>query len=156
MNMELNTGMTHEGRAAISGGLSKLLADSYALYVKTQNFHWNVVAPEFYGLHKLSESQYQEMGEALDEIAERIRALGFYVDATLAGFKKLTSITESSKIHPKYESLLDLIQAQELVIREARALSKLAEEEEDQATVDLCARRLGVHEKALWMLRASI
>lgn len=154
--MELETGMTKEERTVISGALSKLLADSYVLYTMTQNFHWNVHGQNFFSLHKLSEEQYEELGKAVDEIAERIRALGFFVEATMSSFLKLTSIEEEKAVRSTQTYLEHLIKGHETVIRDCRALATLAEKNQDAATVDLMGRRLNVHEKALWMLRASI
>jgi len=154
--MELEIGMNQEARASISGALSQFLANTYTLYLKTQNFHWNISGPEFYSLHKLSEKQYEEMADAIDEIAERIRALGFFVEGTMSAFQDASSIEEDDKIHPKHIFLEGLVHAQEVVIREARSLAKLAEKHGDAATVDLMGRRLNVHEKAAWMLRSQI
>lgn len=154
--MELNTGMTKEDRAAMSAGLSKLLADTYILYIKTQNFHWNIHGTEFYALHILTEKQYEELAGASDEIAERIRALGFFVDGTAAGFLKLTSIEEDEKVHTKQVYLEKLLEAHEIVIRDLRALGELAEKHGDFGTADLVGRRLGEHEKAAWMLRSQL
>lgn len=153
--MEFNTGMNENQRASISGVLTKLLADTYLLYLKTQNYHWNVTGPEFFSLHLLFEKHYKEMADAVDEIAERIRALGFYVEATTEAFKKISSIKEDNKILPKFEMLKELVEGHETVMRDARKLGDLAEKHQDQATVDLIARRLGVHEKAAWMLRSQ-
>ncbi len=154
--MELHTGMNENQRASVSGALSKVLADTYLLYLKTQNFHWNITGPEFFSLHLLFEKHYEEMADAIDEIAERIRALGFYVEATTEGFRKLSSIKEGSKILPKFEMIKELIDGHETVIREERNLAMLSEKHGDQATVDLMARRLGFHEKAAWMLRSQL
>jgi len=154
--MEFETGMDKEARASVGGALAKLLADSYALYLKTQNFHWNISGGEFYSLHVLSQAQYEEMAEAVDEIAERIRALGFFVEGTLGSFQKLSSLEEDHQIHPKHIWLEKLVKAHEVVIRDARALAALSEKHGDHATVDLMGRRLGFHEKAAWMLRSQI
>jgi starvation-inducible DNA-binding protein len=154
--MDLGTGMNKDDRVAISGGLSKLLADTYILYLKTQNFHWNIHGPEFFSLHKLSEEQYAEMATAIDEIAERIRALGFYVEGSMESFLKQTSIREDHEVHPKLVYIEGLIEAHEAVIRDCRALGDLAEDHHDHATVDLMGRRLNFHEKAAWMLHASL
>jgi starvation-inducible DNA-binding protein len=154
--MEFETGLKKEERATISGALGKLLADTYVLYVKTQNFHWNVHGPEFFSLHKLSEEQYEELAEAIDEIAERIRALGFYVDGSMESFLKLSSITEDKDVNPKHTYIEHLIKAHEAVIRDCRALGDLAEDHHDHATVDLMGRRLNFHEKATWMLRSQL
>lgn len=154
--MELDTGMSQEERATISGALSKLLADTYVLYVKTQNFHWNIHGPEFYALHKLSEEHYGEMADAIDEIAERIRALGFFVEGSMEAFLKLSSVEEDHNIFPKVKYLQHLIEAHEQVIRDCRSLGTLADKNKDHATVDLMGRRLGFHEKATWMLRSQL
>jgi len=154
--MEFETGIKKEERVTISGALGKLLADTYVLYVKTQNFHWNVHGPEFFSLHKLSQEQYEEMAEAIDEIAERIRALGFFVDGSMESFLKLSSITEEHEVNPKHVYIERLIKAHEAVIRDCRALGDLAEDHHDHATVDLMGRRLGFHEKASWMLRSQL
>ena len=154
--MELNTGMNQEQRAAVSGGLNKLLADLYILYLKTQNFHWNVSGPEFFSLHKLFEVQYEELAEEIDEVAERIRALGFYVDATTQSFRKLSSIPEEHRLLPKHEMLRHLVEGHEQILREARHLAALAEKHQDPGTVDLVGRRMGSHEKMAWMLRSQL
>ena len=154
--MDINSGMTKKDRAAVGGALSKFLADTYVLYVKTQNFHWNITGAEFYSLHKLTESQYEEMASANDEIAERIRALGFYVEGSMEAFLKHTTVEEDHEIYPKFELIQHLIEAHEVVIKSARTLSVLAEKHNDPATVDLMGRRLGFHEKAAWMLRESL
>ncbi|NGX38185.1 MAG: DNA protection during starvation protein [Chlamydiae bacterium] len=154
--MELETGMTKEERASISGALSKLLADTYVLYLKTQNFHWNIHGPEFYSLHKLSEKQYEEMAGAIDEIAERIRQLGFFVEGSMEAFLKLSTVEEDHAIHPKLAYLEHLIKAHEMVIRDCRALGTLAEAHSDHGTVDLMGRRHLFHEKAAWMLRSQL
>jgi starvation-inducible DNA-binding protein len=154
--MEFETGIKKDERATISGALAKLLADTYVLYVKTQNFHWNIHGPEFFSLHKLSEEQYEEMADAIDEIAERIRALGFYVEGSMESFLKLTSIPEDHQINPKHVYIEQLIKAHEAVTRDCRALGGLAEDHHDHGTVDLMGRRLNFHEKAAWMLRATL
>jgi starvation-inducible DNA-binding protein len=154
--MEFNIGLDEDARQKISDSLHQLLADTYAVYIKTQNFHWNVVGPDFFSLHLLFEKQYEEMSQALDEIAERMRALGFYVDASFTAFKKMSSVLDENRMLPAKDMLLHLVKAHESVIRHARHLAKEAEEENDQATVDLCARRLGAHEKMAWMLRSHL
>lgn len=154
--MELATGMTKEERAAVSGALSKLLADTYLLYLKTQNVHWNIHGPEFYSLHVMTQKHYEEMAEAVDEIAERIRALGFFVEGTTSAFQKLSSIEEDGKVHPKHIFIEQLIKAHEQVIRDCRALAGFAENHKDHATVDLMGRRLNAHEKFSWMLRSQL
>jgi starvation-inducible DNA-binding protein len=154
--MEINSGMNQDERAEVSGALAKLLADTYLLYLKTQNIHWNIHGPEFYSLHLLTEKHYEEMAEAVDEIAERIRALGFFVEGTTSVFQKLSSITEDEKIHPKHIYIEDLIRAHEIVMQEVRALGEMAEKYRDHGTVDLIGRRLLFHEKSAWMLRSQL
>jgi len=154
--MELDTGMNKDQRGVVAGGLSKLLADTYILYLKTQNSHWNVIGPEFYSLHLLFQSQYEEMAEAVDEIAERIRALGFFIEGTSEAFSKLTTVHEDERVLAKHEMIEQLVKAHDVVIKEARKLSDLAEAQKDPATVDLMGRRLNVHEKAAWMLRSQL
>jgi starvation-inducible DNA-binding protein len=154
--MEINSGMGKEARAAVSGALSKLLADTYLLYLKTQNVHWNIHGSEFYALHIMTEKQYEEMAGAVDEIAERIRALGFFVEGTTKAFQKLSSIVEDEKVHPKHVYIEQLIIAHEMVMRDSRALGVIAEKHEDHATVDLMGRRLLFHEKSAWMLRSQL
>lgn len=153
--MGFQTGMNEEQRASVSGALSKILADTYLLYLKTQNFHWNYTGVEFYPFHLLFEKQYEEMAEAIDEMAERIRALGFFVEGTTDSFKKITSIKEEHRVIPGHEMVLQLLQDHETVIRELRNLSLLAEKQHDAATVDLVGRRLVIHEKFAWMLRSG-
>lgn len=152
----MDTGMSEKNRQIISESLAKLLAETYAMYLKTQNFHWNVTGPEFFSLHILFEKQYGEMAEAIDEIAERIRALGFYVEGSFSAFKKNCSIHEEDKLMNAREMIQHLIQGHEAVIRRARNLSDLAENEHDPGTVDLMGRRLNAHEKFAWMLRSQI
>lgn len=152
----MDIGMKEEPRSEISGLLAKVLADTYLLLVKTQNFHWNVAGPQFFSLHLLFEKQYGELFSATDEIAERIRALGFFVEASAEGFKKISSIREDSRVLTAHEMLDQLLKGHEQVIRELRRLLELAEKEGDGATVDLIGRRMGAHEKAAWMLRSQV
>lgn len=154
--MKIEIGMNDQARADISGLLSKLLADTYALYVKTQNLHWNIHGPEFYSLHLLSEKQYEELAENIDEIAERIRALGFYVEGSMESFLKLSSITEEHAINPKHTYLEHLIQSHEVVIRDLRNLGNAAEKHHDHGTVDMIGKLLRFHEQAAWMLRSQL
>lgn len=154
--MELNVGLSENTRQAISEGLYEVLADTYALYLKTQHFHWNVKGPEFYSLHILFEKQYEELAEAVDEIAERIRALGFYVDASFSAFKEATSVKEATKVLSIKEILTSLIEGHEAVIRKARKIAELCDKERDFASVDMLGRRLGAHEKMAWFLRSFL
>lgn len=152
----MNTGMSEKSRQEMSKGLMKLLAESYAVYLKTQNFHWNVIGSDFFALHLMFEKQYEELSQALDEIAERVRALGHFVDATFSAFKALASASEEKKTLAAREMLEHLVTDHERVICYARELATVAEGHKDQATVDLLARRLGAHEKAAWMLRSHL
>ncbi len=154
--MEINTGISEQNRSAISEGLSRMLADTYALYLKTQNFHWNVRGPEFYSLHILFEKQYEDLAEAVDEIAERIRALGYYADATFSTFKNKTAIKEDEKVLNGKEMLHQLVEGHETLCRGARKVAEIADKEGDFATVDMIGRRLGAHEKMAWFLRSQI
>jgi starvation-inducible DNA-binding protein len=153
--MKMKSGMTEEGRKKVAEALHHYLADSYSVYLKTQNFHWNVKGPHFFALHLLFEKQYEEMAGAADEIAERIQALGFYVEASFSSFQKCC-IQEEKKPIPAKKMIEQLVSDHEAVIRCARQIAELAEEEKDQATVDLMARRLGAHEKMAWMLRSHL
>src|SRR5580700_1192133 len=151
--MEPNVALSEQNRSAISDGLSRLLAEVYTLYLKTQNFHWNVRGAEFYSLHLLFEKQYQEMAEEIDEVAERVRALGFFVDASFSGFSELSSIKSEEKVLNAKEMLSSLIAGHETYIRESRRVAEIADRELDFATVDLLSRRIGAHEKMAWFLR---
>lgn len=152
----MDTGMSEKNRQVVSDALTKLLADTYALYLKTQNYHWNVTGPEFYSLHILFEKQYSEMAEAIDEIAERIRSLGFFVEGTFSAFKKDCSIHEEEKLMNARDMVQNLVQGHETVIRHARKLFYVADGEKDQASADLMNRRLVIHEKFAWMLRSQL
>lgn len=152
----INIGMTEKQRADIAGGLSKLLADSYTLYLMTHNFHWNVTGPMFNTLHLMFMGQYTEQWNALDLIAERIRALGFPAPGTYAEFAQLASIKEVSGVPKALEMVEHLVAAQEATARTARGLFDLVEEANDQPTADLLTQRLDVHEKTAWMLRSLL
>ena len=154
--MEVNTGISERNRLALSEGLSRILADTYALYLKTQNFHWNVRAENFFSLHLLFEKQYQELAEAVDEISERIRALGFYVDASFSAFKKITAVKEEGKVLSGKEMLHALVEGHEVWIKNARKFAAIADKDSDFATVDMLGRRLGAHEKMAWFLRSHL
>ena len=153
--MKIKSGMTDKGREKIADELRHFLGDSYSIYLKTQNFHWNVRGPYFFALHLLFEKQYEEMAEAADEIAERIVALGFFVDASFSAFQKCC-IKEQKKYIPAKKMLHQLVLDHEALIRCGRDIATMAEDEKDQATVDLMARRLGSHEKMAWMLRSHL
>ena len=154
--MELNTGIAPKQREEVSEALSKLLADSYTLYLKTHNFHWNVTGPMFQTLHLMFEQHYTELAMAVDLIAERIRALGVYAPGSYAAFARLSSIPDTDEVPKALEMVTLLVEAHETVIRTARQLVQLAEEASDQATADLGTQRLQIHEKTARMLRSLL
>ncbi len=154
--VKIDIGISHSDRAKIVEGLSKLLADSYTLYLMTHNFHWNVTGPQFNSLHNMFMTQYTEQWNALDIIAERIRALGFPAPGTYKQFVKLTAIKEVEGV-PKAEEMVSLlVNAHETVARTARSLFSIVDEVNDQPTADLITQRLEVHEKTAWMLRSLL
>ena len=154
--MEINTGIPARQRAAIAHGLSRLLADTYVVYLKTHNFHWNVEGPMFQTLHQMFMAQYTEAWNAIDLIAERIRSLGEYAPGTYKQYLKLASIKESDGV-PRAEQMVKLlIEGQEAVVRTARELLPLADEAHDEPTLDLLTQRMQAHEKNAWMLRSLL
>ncbi|HEY5703718.1 MAG TPA: Dps family protein [Gammaproteobacteria bacterium] len=154
--MSINIGINEKDRKAIADGLSRVLADSYTLYLKTHNYHWNVTGPMFNTLHLMFEQQYTELATAVDEIAERIRALGVYAPGSYKAFAKLTDIEEETDVPAAEEMVKRAVDGQETVIRTAREVFKLADEANDEATADLLTQRMQVHEKNAWMLRSLI
>ncbi|MBI4372279.1 MAG: DNA starvation/stationary phase protection protein [Candidatus Omnitrophica bacterium] len=152
----IDIGVDQSARRHVVEGLSKFLADTYALYVKTQNFHWNVTGPLFPALHKFFEEQYQELALAVDVLAERIRALGYIAPGTFRDFIRLTSIEEEPDLPDAGGMTRSLMEGHELLSKKARILLTKADDEEDQATVDLLADRIRAHDKAAWMLRSSL
>lgn len=148
--------LSKEKRQTIVDGLSVVLANTYTLYLTTQNFHWNVSGVEFYSLHLLFEKQYEELAVAIDEIAERIRALDFYVDGTFSGFKKIATFGQESKVLSSKEMLLHLIDGHEQLISHMRKITEGCDQVKDFATVDLLGKRLVVHEKMAWFLRSQL
>jgi len=154
--MELNIGINAEDRQQIAAGLSRLLADSYSLYLKTHNYHWNVEGPMFNTLHLMFEQHYTELATAVDEIAERIRALGVKAPGSYSAFGKLTSIDEARGDEPAEEMIRQLVIGQETVARTAREAIKAAEAASDEPTADLLTQRMQIHEKNAWMLRSML
>ena len=152
----VDTGMSSEERQDIGESLHSLLIDLYATYVMTQNLHWNLTAKEFYGLHIMLDKQYKELAEVLDEIAERIRALGLYVDASISAFQKHITIKECKQVMNVHDGLHHLLQALEMVIKQARGVGSSADEKGDHATVDLIGRLMNQLEKSAWMVRSTI
>ena len=154
--MELNIGINTEDRQQIAAGLSKLLADSYSLYLKTHNYHWNVEGPLFNTLHLMFEQHYTELATAVDEIAERIRALGVKAPGSYTAFGKLTSIEEATGGESAEEMIRQLVIGQETVARTAREAIKAAGAASDEPTADLLTQRMQIHEKNAWMLRSML
>lgn len=154
--MEIDIGIAKDDRKAIADGLSRLLADSYTLYLKTHNFHWNVEGPMFNTLHLMFEQQYTELATAVDLVAERIRALGFAAPGSYAAFGKLSSIKEETGT-PKAEDMIrQLVEGQEAVVRTAREIFPAVDKANDEPTADLLTQRMQVHEKNAWMLRSLL
>lgn len=154
--MPINIGIGESGRREIAEGLSRLLADTYTLYLKTHNYHWNVTGPMFQTLHLMFETQYSELALAVDQIAERIRALGFPAPGTYAEFARLSSIKEEEGVPDAQQMIRKLVEGQEAVARTARTVFPTAEGANDQPTADLLTERMQVHEKTAWMLRSLL
>lgn len=152
----IDIGISESKREKIAEGLSRLLADSYTLYLKTQNFHWNVTGATFQQLHSMFEGQYQEQALAVDTIAERIRALGVFAPGTFREFLSLTSVAEPKEVPHAREMIHQLILGQEVVVKTARTVFAIAKESEDDVTLDLLIQRMNVHEKNAWMLRSLL
>lgn len=153
---EIQIGIAPNDRQSIADGLAHLLADTYTLYLKTQSFHWNVTGPMFRSLHAMFEEEYQELAEAVDEVAERIRALGHEAPGSFAQFVALGSIPEETGAPAAEEMVRQLVAGHEGVVRTARNAYLTADEAGDQVTVDLLTERMQVHEKAAWMLRSML
>ena len=153
----VNIGISDKDRAAIVAGLSRLLADTYTLYLTTHNFHWNVSGPMFNSLHAMFMGQYTELWNAVDPIAERIRSLGHPAPGSYAQFAKLSSLPDAPAQPPKaLEMVRILVEGHEAVARTARAIFPLADAASDEPTADLLTQRLTVHEQAAWMLRSLL
>jgi starvation-inducible DNA-binding protein len=154
--MDIDIGIKKKDRAEIAEGLSRLLADSYTLYLTTHNFHWNVTGPMFNTLHLMFETQYNELALAVDLIAERIRALGFPAPGTYKEFQKLGNLQEPEGVPNATGMIRQLVLGQEAVIRTARSVVPLADKASDEPTLDLLTQRMQVHEKTAWMLRSLL
>jgi len=154
--MQIDIGINDQDRKAIADGLSRLLADSYTLYLKTHNYHWNVTGPMFNTLHLMFEQQYTELALAVDLIAERIRALGFPAPGSYKAYAALTSIEEETGTPSAEEMIRQLVKGQEAVVRTARAVFPAAEAAHDEPTADLLTQRMQIHEKNAWMLRSLV
>lgn len=152
----INIGISETDRQQIAEGLSRLLADTYTLYLKTHNFHWNVTGPMFQTLHLMFEAQYNELSLAVDAVAERIRTLGFPAPGTYKEYSQLTSIDEADGVPAAEEMIKELVAGQEAVVRTARSVFPLADAANDEPTADLLTQRMQIHEKTAWMLRSLL
>jgi starvation-inducible DNA-binding protein len=152
----IDIGIPEADRVAIATDLGKVLADTYTLYLKTHNYHWNVTGPMFNTLHLMFEEQYNELWTAVDLLAERIRSLGEFAPGSYAQFAALTSIDEADGVPDAQAMLADLVAGHEAVARTARSAFGAAESAGDQSTADLLTQRLQVHEKTAWMLRSML
>ena len=153
---EPNIGLDREHRERVSKELSRFLADTYSVYLKTQNFHWNVKGMFFFPLHNIFEKNYRQLAEAIDEIAERITSLGQVAEATFESYEKLTQIEGEEDLLPARRMLQELTQDHEKVIRTGRLISKTAGDAGDEVTLDMVVRHLSMHEKISWMLRSCL
>ena len=154
--MEINIGISEKDRKEIAAGLSRLLADTYTLYLQTHNFHWNVTGPMFQTLHTMFETQYTELALAVDDIAERIRALGLPAPGTYSEFAELSSIKETRAAMGADQMIETLVKGQESVVRTARSIFEVVDRTHDEPTADLLTQRMQVHEKTAWMLRSLL
>jgi starvation-inducible DNA-binding protein len=152
----MDTGISAKDRAAIAKGLSRLLADTYVVYLKTHNFHWNVEGPMFQTLHQMFMEQYTEAWNAIDLVAERIRSLGHYAPGTYREYLELARVKETPGVPKAGQMVKLLIDGQEAVVKTARELLPLAERADDQPTLDLLTQRMQIHEKNAWMLRSLL
>ncbi|MEM9908067.1 MAG: Dps family protein [Cyanobacteria bacterium P01_D01_bin.44] len=153
---QIDIGIAEAQRKDIAEGLSRLLADTYTLYLKTHNFHWNVTGPMFNTLHLMFEGQYNELALAVDAVAERIRALGFPAPGTYAEYAELSSISETKGVPTAEEMIKLLVEGQESVVRTARSIFPAVDEANDEPTADLLTQRMQIHEKTAWMLRSLL
>ncbi|MCZ7566633.1 MAG: DNA starvation/stationary phase protection protein [Burkholderiales bacterium] len=152
----IDIGIGEKDRTKIAAGLSRVLADTYTLYLKTHNFHWNVTGPMFNTLHLMFEQQYNELALAVDAIAERIRALGHPAPGSYKAYAKLSSIVEADDVPSAEEMIAELVKGNETVAKTARSVFPAAEKASDESTADLLTQRMQVHEKTAWMLRSML
>jgi len=155
-DVQIDIGIDEATRREIADGLSRLLADTYTLYLKTHNYHWNVTGPMFQTLHLMFEQEYNELALAVDLVAERIRALGAPAPASFHEFATLTAIPEDDDLPDATEMMRRLLAGQETVVRTARSIFPLVEKANDAPTADLLTQRMQVHEKTAWMLRSLL
>ena len=154
--LTLDIGIDEADRQAIAEGVSCVLADTYTLYLKTHNYHWNVTGPMFNTLHLMFEQQYNEMWAAVDLLAERIRSLGVFAPGSYAQFADLTVIAEADGVPDAQSMIADLVRGHEAVTRTIRSIFATVDQAHDESTADLLTQRLQVHEKTAWMLRAML
>ncbi|MEQ8537229.1 MAG: Dps family protein [Coleofasciculus sp. D1-CHI-01] len=152
----VNIGISEQDRKEIAEGLSRLLADTYSLYLKTHYFHWNVTGPMFHSLHNMFETEYTELAVAVDDIAERIRTIGYPAPGSYSEFAELSSIPETRGVPEASEMVRLLVEANEAVVRTAREAFPAAERANDESSVDLLTERMRTHEKTAWMLRSML
>jgi starvation-inducible DNA-binding protein len=152
----VNIGISEQDRKEIAEGLSRLLADTYTLYLKTHYFHWNVTGPMFHSLHNMFETEYTELAVAVDDIAERIRTIGYPAPGSYSEFAELSSIPETRGVPDATEMVRLLVEANEAVVRTAREAFPAAERANDESSVDLLTERMRTHEKTAWMLRSML
>ncbi|WP_300298848.1 Dps family protein [Ferrovibrio sp.] len=156
MAVAIDIGIPDKERKKIADGLSRLLADTYTLYLKTHNYHWNVEGPMFQTLHTMFETQYNELALAVDLIAERIRALGHYAPGSYAQYAKLSSIKEETGVPSAQDMIKNLVKGNEAVSKTAREMFPVVEKSSDEPTADLLTQRMQIHEKTAWMLRSLL
>ena len=154
--MKIDIGISDDDRQKLANQLSRLLADSYTLYLKTHNFHWNVTGPMFQTLHLMFEQQYGELALAIDLIAERIRSIGHPAPGSYGAFARLATVKDTEGVPRARDMIAILLADHETVVRSARTVLEVADQANDQATGDLATQRLQVHEKAAWMLRSLL
>jgi starvation-inducible DNA-binding protein len=154
--MQIDIGIDEAQRHEIADGLSRLLADTYSLYLKTHNFHWNVTGPQFNSLHLMFEEEYTELAMAVDLIAERIRALGFFAPGSYSAYSALSSVRDAEGVPAADDMVRELVSGHEQVAKTAREVFKSVDSAHDEATADLLTQRLRVHEKTAWMLRSMV
>lgn len=152
----VNIGISEQDRKDIAEGLSRLLADTYTLYLKTHYFHWNVTGPMFQSLHLMFETEYTELALAVDLIAERIRTLGYPAPGSYSEYAELSSIKETRDVPSAEDMIRLLVEGNEAVVRTARSIFPAAERANDESTADLLTERMSVHEKTAWMLRSIL
>lgn len=155
-NPDINIGIDAESRQNIAAGLSRVLADTYTLYLKTHNFHWNVTGPMFASLHQMFATQYTELADGVDEIAARIRTLGFPVPGTYREFARLSMIPATEGVPSGEHMIYELVEGNEAVVRTVRATLSVVALGEDESTLDLLTKRMQIHEKNAWMLRSML